>query len=294
MASLTEKERVLASGFGATLLIISLILSSYILHLFQPERLTDNRNKHLLLLASVFLAFALLAQLSFHFAELVTENFPYPIPDDALIFGIPVAAGAMVVCLFLGLQLALPFAMIAAVASGLIFQNSLQVCIYFLINGSMAAYWVRNCRERRVFISAGIKIGLLNILLSAAIAIYTGDWSGGGMLWQTALAFWGGIAAGIVAAGIAPVAEIAFGYTTDITLLELANLDRPILRRLMLEAPGTYHHSVIVGSLVEAAATEIGANPLLAKVCGYYHDIGKIKKPLYFIENQSRQQEQAR
>lgn len=100
LASLTEKERVLASGFGATLLIISLILSSYILHLFQPERLTDNRNKHLLLLASVFLAIALLAQLSFHFAELVTENFPYPIPDDAFIFGIPVAAGAMVVCLF--------------------------------------------------------------------------------------------------------------------------------------------------------------------------------------------------
>jgi rRNA maturation RNase YbeY len=77
-----------------------------------------------------------------------------------------------------------------------------------------------------------------------------------------------------------------FDYTTDITLLELANLDRPILRRLMIEAPGTYHHSVIVGTLVEAAASEIGANPLLARVCGYYHDIGKVNKPLYFIENQ--------
>ena len=97
----------------------------------------------------------------------------------------------------------------------------------------------------------------------------------------------GGIGSGIVTAGIVPLVEMAFGYTTDITLLELANLDRPILRRLMIEAPGTYHHSVIVGSLVEAAASEIGANPLLAKVCGYYHDIGKIKKPLYFIENQT-------
>ena len=90
----------------------------------------------------------------------------------------------------------------------------------------------------------------------------------------------------VVAAGIAPLVEIAFDYTTDIKLLELANLDRPILRRLMIEAPGTYNHSVIVGSMVEAAASSIGANPLLAKVCGYYHDIGKIKKPLYFIENQ--------
>jgi hypothetical protein len=91
---------------------------------------------------------------------------------------------------------------------------------------------------------------------------------------------------GIIAAGVVPLVEIAFGYTTDITLLELANLDRPILRQLMIEAPGTYHHSVIVGSMVEAAAVEIDANPLLARVTGYYHDIGKIKKPQYFIENQ--------
>jgi len=81
--------------------------------------------------------------------------------------------------------------------------------------------------------------------------------------------------------------EIAFGFTTDIKLLELSNLDQPILRRLMIEAPGSYHHSVVVGTMVEAAASEIGANSLLAKVCGYYHDIGKIKKPLYFIENQT-------
>jgi putative nucleotidyltransferase with HDIG domain len=81
--------------------------------------------------------------------------------------------------------------------------------------------------------------------------------------------------------------EITFGFTSDIKLLELANLDQPILRKLMIDAPGTYHHSVIVGSLVEAAAADIGANPLLAKVGGYYHDIGKINKPLYFIENQT-------
>jgi putative nucleotidyltransferase with HDIG domain len=89
-----------------------------------------------------------------------------------------------------------------------------------------------------------------------------------------------------VTSGLSPLIEMAFGYTTDITLLELANLDRPILKRLMIEAPGTYHHSMVVGTMVEAAASEIGANSLLAKVCGYYHDIGKINKPLYFVENQ--------
>jgi putative nucleotidyltransferase with HDIG domain len=150
----------------------------------------------------------------------------------------------------------------------------------------MAAYWIRNCRERKVFIAAGAKLGLLSIILVTAVDFYLAELSGPKLLWDWAFAFLGGIGAGIVTAGLAPLVEIAFGYTTDISLLEQANLDRPILRKLMIEAPGTYHHSVIVGSLVEAAASEIGANHLLAKVCGYYHDIGKIKKPLYFIENQ--------
>ena len=146
---------------------------------------------------------------------------------------------------------------------------------------------MQNCRERKVFVKAGLKLGLLNIILVMVINAYMGGSSTFKFLWDCAFAFSAGISAGIVTAGIAPLVEIAFGYTTDIKLLELANLDQPILRKLMIEAPGTYHHSVIVGTMVEAAASEIGANPLLAKVCGYYHDIGKIKKPLYFIENQT-------
>jgi membrane-associated HD superfamily phosphohydrolase len=95
------------------------------------------------------------------------------------------------------------------------------------------------------------------------IDVYMGTAAWTTLPFDVAVAFLGGIGAGIITAGMAPVVEMVFHYTTDITLLELANLDRPILRRLMLEAPGTYHHSVVVGSLVEAAAAEIGANPIL-------------------------------
>jgi hypothetical protein len=186
----------------------------------------------------------------------------------------------------MGLTIATPFAVVMAVSFAIIFENSLTIFLYFLVNGTMAAYWIKHCRERKVFILAGVKLGILNILLVTSIDFYVVEFSNTKLLWDWTFAFMGGLGAGIVTAGIVPLAEMAFGYTTDISLLELASLDRPILRRLMIEAPGTYHHSVIVGSLVEAAATEIGANPLLAKVCGYYHDIGKIKKPLYFIENQ--------
>jgi putative nucleotidyltransferase with HDIG domain len=80
--------------------------------------------------------------------------------------------------------------------------------------------------------------------------------------------------------------EILFSYTTDIKLMELVTMDQPLLQELMVQAPGTYHHSIIVGNMTEASAKSIGANALLAKVAAYYHDIGKIKKPLYFIENQ--------
>ena len=282
----TKNEQVLLTSVGAAMLLLLLLATTYILHLNRPGQLPAEHNKSLLFMASVFLTFFFLAAISSKLSEILTLNATIPIQMSSIWFGIPLASGAMIVCLFMGLQVAIPLAVVMAFSFAVVFENSLIIFLYFLINGSMAAYWIRHCRERKVFIAAGAKLGLLNVLLVTAINFYLSEISGPKLLWDWALAFLNGIGTGIVAAGLAPLVEIAFGYTTDISLLELANLDRPILRRLMIEAPGTYHHSVIVGSLVEAAASEIGANHLLAKVCGYYHDIGKSKKPLYFIENQ--------
>jgi putative nucleotidyltransferase with HDIG domain len=282
----TKNEQVLLTSVGAAMLLLLLLATTYILHLNRPGQLPAEHNKSLLFMASVFLTFFFLAAISSKLSEILTLNATIPIQMSSIWFGIPLASGAMIICLFMGLQVAIPLAVVMAFSFAVVFENSLIIFLYFLINGSMAAYWIRHCRERKVFIAAGAKLGLLNVLLVTAINFYLSEISGPKLLWDWALAFLNGIGTGIVAAGLAPLVEIAFGYTTDISLLELANLDRPILRRLMIEAPGTYHHSVIVGSLVEAAASEIGANHLLAKVCGYYHDIGKIKKPLYFIENQ--------
>jgi len=282
----TKKEEVFLTSIGAAMLLICLLITTYILHLNQPGRLTAQHNKSLLFMASVFLTFFFLAELSFKLSEALTQSSAIPIHMSSIWFGIPLAAGAMIICVFMGVTTAMPLAAVMAVSFAVIFENSLTIFLYFLINGTMAAYWIRHCRERKVFITTGAKLGLLNILLVTSIDFYLAELSGAKLMWDWAFGFLGGFGAGIVAAGIVPLVEIAFGYTTDISLLELSSLDRPILRRLMIEAPGTYHHSVIVGSLVEAAASEIGANHLLAKVCGYYHDIGKIKKPLYFIENQ--------
>ncbi|MEJ2699162.1 MAG: HDIG domain-containing protein [Desulfuromonadales bacterium] len=105
------------------------------------------------------------------------------------------------------------------------------------------------------------------------------------LLFKLGFGLAGGILCAVIVNGTIPLVESVFKYTTDIKLLELANMNTPVLRELMIQAPGTYHHSIIVGNLVEAAAEAINANPLLARVAAYYHDIGKIRKPLYFVEN---------
>jgi len=110
---------------------------------------------------------------------------------------------------------------------------------------------------------------------------------GTGLLFELGFGLFGGLLAAVLVSGIIPLIESAFRYTTNLKLVELANMNNPLLRELMFQAPGTYHHSIIVGNLAEAAAETIGANPLLARVAAYYHDIGKARKPLYFIENVS-------
>ncbi|MCD4689220.1 MAG: HDIG domain-containing protein, partial [Desulfuromonadaceae bacterium] len=105
------------------------------------------------------------------------------------------------------------------------------------------------------------------------------------LLYKAGFGLAGGFICALLVTGLVPLAESLFKYTTDIKLLELANMNTPALRELMIQAPGTYHHSIIVGNLAEAAAETISANPLMARVAAYYHDIGKVRKPLYFVEN---------
>ncbi|MDM8552040.1 HDIG domain-containing protein [Desulfobacterales bacterium HSG2] len=283
-----KKEKVYVRIIGAMVLILCLLMIMYMLNFNRRGRTSSVHNKDILFISVMLILFFFLPKISSSLFEALTQNRPFSISASSLSFCIPLAASTMTICLFMGLDVAISFALVISICTAVIFQNHFEIFIYFLLNCIMGAYWMQNCRERRVFIKAGFKLGFLNMVLATAIDIYIGDYSKNfKILWDWAFAFMGGIAAGIATAGIAPLLEMAFGYTTDITLHELANLEKPILRRLMMEAPGTYHHSVVVGSMVEAAASEIEANPLLAKVCGYYHDIGKIKKPLYFIENQN-------
>ncbi len=281
-----QNDNLVTRSIGIALLVMLLLVTSVVLYRPKFGRKIEEQNKSLLFVAVVFLGVLVTAHLTVYLSESLAGRGSSELAAVSIVYGAPIASGAMIICLFLGFELAVPCAVVMAILVAMIFQTDFTLFIYFLLNGTMAAYWIRNCRERKVFIKAGTQLGLLNMILVTAIDVFLTQLTGKKLLWDWTFGFLGGIGSGIVAAGIIPMVEIAFDYTTDIKLLELANLDRPILRKLLIEAPGTYHHSVIVGSMVEAAASEIGVNSLLAKVCGYYHDIGKIKKPLYFIENQ--------
>lgn len=283
----TQKEQLLTSSIGIAMLILCFLLIVYGTNINSKNNFRRYLHRNLLFVACTFLGFLFIAKVSISLTDSLVRNIPFYMSSSGLYYGIPLAAGTMVVCLFLGIEIAIPFATVISIAAAILLHNRFELFIYFFLSSTMGAYWIQHCRERKVFIKVGVKLGLLNVILITAIDVYLGVLSGGVLLWDWGFAFQAGVVAGMITTGIAPLIEIAFNYTTDITLLELANFDQPLLRRLMIEAPGTYHHSVIVGSMVEAAAAEINANPLLAKACGYYHDVGKLRKPLYFIENQT-------
>lgn len=283
----SDNEQMIITGLGALfILAVFLIIQFFVLTKSNQIQQAETPNRNILFMGMILLLTMATAKISLPLSDLWSLEWLFSGAVSSMGYGIPIAAGAMAVCLFLGFKTALSFAVVSSISAAMILQNQFEIFIYFLLSSTMAAYWVQHCRERKVIIKAGAKLGLLNMVLCIAINIYTADISMVKLTIDMVFAFIGGLSTGIITVGMAPLVEMTFGYATDITLLELANLDRPILRRLMLEAPGTYHHSVIVGSLVEAAAGEINANPLLAKVCGYYHDIGKLRQPLYFIENQ--------
>lgn len=281
-----KRENLFTISFGFMLLAIVFFVISFRTN-FRKDRSPTLKNKDLLFLCIMLIILFLWTEVSAYLARGIAMNIPYSIEASSAFYAIPVAAGAMTVCLVMGMRVALPFALATAFITAFLFENEFDMFLFFLLSGISGAYWVRSCKERGVLIKAGLKVALVNILIVTALHMFRGSGFELKLLWSWLFSLLGGVGSGILATGFAPIAEMSFAYTTDIKLLELANPDRPVLRKLMLEAPGTYHHSVIVGSLVEAAAAAIGANPLLAKVSGYYHDVGKIKKPLYFIENQA-------
>jgi hypothetical protein len=272
---------------GKSISILFFIAVIYMTFLKGFIESKNKSNKNILFLTLVIVFNIILAKLLSLIPSAEFGGGSFTIPDTAIKLLLPVASASMIVCLFFGQYQAYSIAIICAFICAMIFETYIPgLFIFFLINGVMGTFWLRKCRERQAFVRTGGKLALLNLLITPAFLIQIPQISMIELSIGVLFAVAGGILSGILTGGISPLLEILFGYSSDIKLMELSNPEQKLLRRLMLEAPGTYNHSMIVGTMAEAAAAEIGANSILARVGGYYHDIGKLKKPLYFIENQ--------
>jgi cyclic-di-AMP phosphodiesterase PgpH len=209
------------------------------------------------------------------------------IPLEALYAVMPVAAGAMLVRFVLDARAALFFSLVAACLVGVMLGNSVPWAVYALVGSLVAAERIGRAKDRAGIFRAGLAVGLASALVLAAFALSDGKGTLRDTLVTAGFALLGtSVTVPMTVLALTPLVEVVFGYASDLKLLELANLNHPALKELIVRSPGTYHHSILVGSLVESAAEEIGCNPLLARTCAYYHDIGKGKNPLYFGENQ--------
>ncbi|MEY2479485.1 MAG: cyclic-di-AMP phosphodiesterase PgpH [Verrucomicrobiota bacterium] len=205
----------------------------------------------------------------------------------------PYAFAPLVLSVLLGRNHGLYAAVFVSLWSSVLFGRvDAAILVTSLISGFTAVSLTLQVRRRSKLIRAGVGVGLAIWLLSLTFGLIgpinlfppsANDWGMIGI--QSALAVGNGLVTAMIVGGALPILEHLFQVTTDISWLEASDLNHPLLRRMTIEAPGTYHHSLVVANLAEAAAEAIKANATLCRVCSYFHDVGKLVKPDYFTEN---------
>ena len=195
----------------------------------------------------------------------------------------PSALLGLLLTLLIDAQVASIATVVLAVILGLVFEMNWIVTVLALVGGLTAVLSVSKVSQRGDVMRAGFIVGGVNAFFLVALGLASQNLA---LALRSYLGLLSGVLASVIAIGVLPYLESLFKIPSPIRLLELSNPNHPLLRRLMLEAPGTYHHSILVGNLAEAAAESIGADGLLARVGAHYHDIGKLRRPYFFVENQ--------
>lgn len=258
--------------------IFLFILVTY-LHYHQPEIFSCNIR--LLLLGIIIISTLLLTRLLVY----IPVNMDKPFWQYFIL--IPISS--MLVAIMIDKELGILVSMLMSVLATVIAKQSIPYTVIILFGSIVAIQSTRGILHRWEFMRTGVFIGIayvLGILMVDLLKFYSQGilpWKAIGF--QVLGGFVSGIGCAMVVSICLPLLEQAFNITTDIRLLELSDLNHPLLKQMITEAPGTYHHSIVVSNMAEDAAAAIGANSLLAKVGGYFHDIGKITKPEYFVEN---------
>lgn len=268
-ASPTARD-IFSQSWGAVLLvsILTLLLFGYLRH-FEPTVFYQDK---LLLLIGITILFAAAS------ARIIVYS---PLSS----YLIPVAAVSMLLTILINGNVAAITVMVTGIIVALIAGYKFNIFLVSIVGGLTAICGVYQTRDRGQIIKAGVYVGLLSFITICSVGILS-NFQIKVFLKEGLWGFGGGITSAAITMIFLPFFEAAFKITTDIRLLEMSDLNHPLLKKMVTEAPGTYHHSMVVGNLAEAACSVIEANSLLARVGSYYHDIGKIEKAEYFAENQ--------
>ncbi|MCR4622310.1 MAG: HDIG domain-containing protein [Clostridiales bacterium] len=261
---------------GIALLVLTLLLSvGLYLYMFEPKIYGRPRKLTILTIVSVLVILSCVA---------VREVNVYimPVTLGVLLISLLISRRA---ALFVNIPLAIMASTLAASGGSLLNMTTYTVVISSLVSGTVALRVLKAKQSRLQVMLAGLASGLSCVLATFAVRLI----SSASVMETLFISLYSGLScvlAGLLCIAVTPAFEAIFNVVTTTRLIELSNPNHPLLRRLLLEAPGTYHHSIIVANLAEAAAAEVGANGLLARVGAYYHDVGKINRPAYFTENQ--------
>ena len=269
--------------FGRVLLVLAMVLASLIyIRIEDPETLRSNVRCGLLALVVIVNLALVRANYSLGGADYFVRDGSWA---STLPYVAPTAFAPLIVAILIDAGSGIFMALLISIFTGVIYGNRLDLLVLTFLASMVAIYFGRDARRRGRLVRAAGAGGLTVAAFAALIGI--ADQTPFDTLWRQMAAGLGtGILTGIGVVGLLPVLESLFKRTTDITLLELTDYNHPLLRRMQLEAPGTYHHSLVVAQLSENAANAIGANPLVARVCALFHDVGKTPNAQYFSENQ--------
>jgi cyclic-di-AMP phosphodiesterase PgpH len=271
---------------GVALLAL-LFVSGMYMFIYQSKLAIRNNNVQLIMLLLIFAVNA---------AAMKIVSLGLYLDYTGIGYLAPVAMGIMLVTILLDARLAFISTILFSVMTGIVFNNNSEALFdfgYFFVAAvacMAAVFAVRQANHRSSVLKAGVIVSLLAVIAAGCLHLleYTADKSDLKQVFlELSFAFGGGLLTSVLVIGLMPIFEAMFGILSPLKLVELSNPNHPLLRKLLTETPGTYHHSVMVGNLAESAAESIGANGLLCRVGAYYHDLGKTKRPSYFIENQS-------
>ncbi len=289
LSSAVEGRKVIAVALLSV--IAAAVIAGYLL-VMQPRGISSER--HLIALAIITVAPALAAKL----------YLPYVLPDDQrhfLAFILPLAAAPILVAALLETDVAVVVACVVGILVAFISiflpdvslvtainaTDTIRLLLVYALGPIAGVYLVHRADRLNRYFTAGVAVAAIGFVALAATWFVDPDRTNADVAWMALASGIGGVSAGVLAAGTFVTVGVLFGVTTRVQLMELAQLNSPLLRRLQDEAPGTFHHSVIVGNLAERAADLVGADPLLTRVGAYYHDIGKVLQPGMYIENQA-------